>query len=108
MGFIDKLFGRKQKQGKADDTLEIMDEAIRFSSEKWLFFNRSLQFNESVGLYERIMTFMVPATEGLKKNFNTLQTAPEPIYLIIIAKGIELSGTHSKEEIENALGVPLP
>tara|TARA_R110001592_G_scaffold52511_15_gene160752 strand:+ start:1548 stop:1946 length:399 start_codon:yes stop_codon:yes gene_type:complete len=108
MGLLDRLFGRNKKRSQADETLEVMGDAIQFAAEKWTYFIDAFPFKESVSLQEKILTFMTPATEGLKHNFSALQTAPEPIYLIIVAKGVELSGTHSKQEIENALGVPLP
>ena len=101
------LASQGSKNSRASETLEIMDDAIQFAAEKWTYFTESVQFKDSVLLKEKIVAFTVPATEGLKNNFPALQNAPEPIYLIIVAKGVELSRTHSKEEIEEALGVSL-
>jgi hypothetical protein len=108
MGLLDKLLGRNKKRSQADETIKIMDDAIQFAAEKWAYFTETVPFKDSVPLKERIFAFTVPATEGLKNNFSPLKNAPEPIYLVIIAKGVELSGTHSKAQIEEALGVRLP
>jgi hypothetical protein len=51
--------------------------------------------------------FSVPAIEGLKNNFPVLKS-DEALCMMIIAKGIEESGSYSREEIESALGVNLP
>jgi len=108
MGLFDRFFGKNQKRSQADETIEVMDDAIQFAAEKWTYFTEAVPFKDSVTLQEKIISFMSPATEGLKNNFSALQNAPDPIYMLIVAKGVELSGAHSKEEIENALGVPLP
>ena len=108
MGLLDKLLGRNKKPSQADEAMEVMDDAIQFAAEKWEYYVGVMNFADSVSLYEIIMTFMIPAEEGLKNNFAALQSAPEALSLVIIAMGVERSGTHSKEEIEEALGVPLP
>ena len=106
MGLLDRLFGRKESS--ADDVIEIMDDAIEFAARNWIHFNTTLPFKDSVTIQEKIMSFSIPAIEGLKGNFAALENAPDPIYLVIIAKGVERSGTHSKSEIEQSLGLPLP
>ncbi len=67
-----------------------------------------MKFRENVLLEDRIAAFIIPLFKGLKNNFTALQSAPEPILLLIAAKGVEASGTHSREEIEKALRCALP
>lgn len=108
MGFLDRFFRKNKEGSSADEIIAVMDDAIQFAAEKWTYFTEALPFKDSVTLQDKIIGFVPPATEGLKNKFPALQDAPNPVYMLIIAKGVELSGTHSKEEIENALGVPLP
>ena len=108
MGLFDKLIGRSKKKSQAHETIEIMDDAIQFAATKWVYFIETMPFKESAPLKEKIFIFFVPATEGLKNSFPALKNAPEAILLMIVAKGVELSGTHTKEQIEGALGLPLP
>lgn len=108
MGLFNFLFGKKTKKTKADEVIETMDNAIIFSAEKWKYYSEKLHFKDSVSLREKIFGFVPLATEGLKNNFSALQAAPDAVYMLIIAKGVELSGTHSKVEIESALGATLP
>ena len=68
----------------------------------------NLRFKPTVPLEEIIAFFLVPATQGIKNNFAALKSAPDAIFLMIVAKGVEASGTHSKEDIEKALRISLP
>jgi hypothetical protein len=102
------MFGFKKRQSKADAAVAVLDDAIHLAAERWQFFCDKLAFRESVGLADRITAFMVPFAEGAGKTFPALQNAPEGVILMIVAKGVERSGTHSRAEIERALGLPLP
>lgn len=99
---------KHKKKGSADEVIAVMDEAILFSRDKWLFFHEKLKFKEGVDLKSIFAAFFVPAEIGLKARFPVLKNAPEGITALITAKGIQASGTHSTVEIEQALGVPLP
>jgi hypothetical protein len=93
---------------KADAVLEILEAAISVTSEKWTLFSKTLTFKEDVPLRDRITAFLVPASEGLRKNFEPLSDGAEGIILLIVVKGIERSRTHSKSEIESAMGISIP
>tara|TARA_B110000879_G_scaffold167347_1_gene216381 strand:+ start:385 stop:717 length:333 start_codon:yes stop_codon:yes gene_type:complete len=108
VGFFGKLFGVNKKRTQAEETIRIMPDAIQFAAENWVYFNEAVPFAESTSLEEKYLAFMTPASGGLKNNFSALKDAPDEIFLVIVAKGIELSNTHSKQEIETALGVTLP
>ena len=98
----------QKRKSDADRVIEIMDQAVSFACEKWLYFSQTLIFNQNVPLRDRIAAFLVPVSEGLKNKFEPLRRAPDPVILLIVAKGVEASRTHSRNEIENALGAPLP
>ena len=108
MGLLDKLLGRNKKRSAADEALAILPETARFAAEKWTYFLGAVPFEDSVSLKEKINTFCVPAMEGLKNNFVVLQSASPSMFLLIIAQGVELSGAHSRKEIEEALETTLP
>lgn len=102
------MFGFKKRKSKADATVAVLDDAIALAAERWKFFCDKLVFRENVDLADRIAAFMVPFEEGAAKTFPVLRGAPDGVILMIVAKGVERSGTHSRAEIERALGVPLP
>jgi hypothetical protein len=99
----------KKKPSSADAVIAVMPDAISLCSKQWLYYTSTLVFKDEVPLRDRILSFASPMTEGLKNTFAALgNNAPPAIFMLIIAKGIEKSGTHSTAEIEAALGVALP
>lgn len=97
---------RRRKKSAADLAVRAMPRAVAIASDKWLEF-QVLKFKDEVSLADRIYAFSVPLREGLR-SWEAFKVAPDEIFLLIAAKGVEASGTHSKEEIEASLGVPLP
>lgn len=102
------MFGFRKKQPKADAALAVMDDAVEIAAEKWRFFCDKLPFRETVRLADRIASFSVPFNEGARANIAAFKDAPDTFLLLVVALGVERSGTHSRAEIEQALGVPLP
>ncbi|HEY5722555.1 MAG TPA: hypothetical protein VIT45_09565 [Allosphingosinicella sp.] len=85
-----------------------MPDAIDFAAEKWLFFTESLVFKPEVSLRYRLRSFAIPAKQGLQNNFAALKSAPDALLFMVVAMGVWKSGTHSREEVETALGAQLP
>lgn len=102
------MFGLGKRRSKADAAIAVKDEAITFASNGWKYFCETLPFRDEVGLAERIGLFSVPCGEGLRKNFQALRAAPDGLLLLFIALGVEQSGSHTREQIEEALGLKLP
>ena len=96
------------KSSKSDDVIAILDDAIAVTAEKWLYYCNTLKIKSDVTLQEQIFMFLAPATEGLKNGFPALNDAPETIFLVIVAKAVVRSGTHTSQQVEQALGVQLP
>lgn len=86
----------------------MFDDAVAVATEKWLYFTGTFVFKEDVPLTQRIHLFSNPMFEGLRNNFPALAKAPPAVLLLIIAKGVQNSGTHTRAQIEQALGAPLP
>lgn len=101
------MFGFRKRRSKADAAFAVMDEAIALAADKWQFFCDKLPFRDDVELVDRIASFSVPFSEGAR-TLPALKDAPEALLLLIVAKGIERSGTHSRTQFEQALGVSLP
>jgi hypothetical protein len=101
------MFGFGKRKSKADAAIAVMDEAIGLAADKWRFFCEKMPFRDDVGLVDRIAAFNVPFSEGARKNFPALKDAPDAVLLLIVAKGVERSGTHTRSQIEQALGVLL-
>jgi hypothetical protein len=97
-----------KKKSKADAVIDVLDSSINFAADKWLYFIKALPFKDDVTLRQKVSMFMTPVGEGLRSNFPALRQANDAILLMIVAKGIEYSGTHSRAELEAALGLPMP
>lgn len=100
------LFGKRK--GPAEAAIEVMDDTIFIAAEKWLHFCRTIPFKQDVPLADRIAAFAFPFMEGARQNVPALREAPDAFLMLIVAKGVEKSGTHARAEIEEALGVTLP
>jgi len=101
------MFGFK-KQSPADKANKVMRPAIAFAAEKWAVFNRDVPFKPEVGLDMRIFAFMQPVSIALMEKYEPLRKAPDSIFLLISAMAVERSGTHTRDQIESALGLTLP
>ncbi len=87
---------------------DVMDEAVAFCAEKWVGYCEVMRFGEDVPLNARIGGFLVSASDGLTRNFPPLRRVPDTVILLIVAHGVEASGTYSRAEIEAALKTKLP
>ncbi len=96
---------RSWEAGRLDD---VMEEAVAFSAERWVGYCEIMDFAGDVPLNARIGGFMVSASDGLIQNFPSLKRVPDTVILLILARGIEASGTHARDEIEAALKTKLP
>lgn len=94
----------KRKKTEADVAIEWMPYAIQVASQKWLDF-QALPLTPNFPLEDRIYAFSIPLGEGLKQ-WAAFKKADDPFFLLIAAKGVEKSGTHSAEEIAAALQLP--
>ena len=96
------------KRGKsdADRAVEAMPRAINVAAKKWIEFEDQ-PFAQQMDLGQKIALF----TEGIRKGFaqwSGFQNAPEGIFLLIAAKGIERSQTYLRLELEGVLDIPIP
>lgn len=98
-----------RKSPRADqEALVIIDEAIAFVAGRWIIFSRAVPMSPDTGLRERIGLFARSLEASLHARHPTLVVAADEVILLIVAKGIEQSGTVSRGEIERALGILLP
>ena len=102
------MFKFLRRESKADAVVAVMDEAVGIAADKWRFFCDKLPFRKDVPLADRIASFMFPFEEGARKRFPALKDAPGTVLLLIVAMGVERSGTHTRAQIEQALGFSLP
>lgn len=93
---------------KSDKVIGVLDDAISFSAEKWRLHFDTLPFKDEMSLKGKIALFLPPLREGLRTKFPAISDAPAAIALLVAAKGIERSGTHTAQEIESALGIKIP
>lgn len=104
----DSMWPFKKKSRTAPDALVIIDEAIGFAAERWIFFSGSVPVSPGVGLRERIGMFARALEPSLHARHPSLAVAPDEVILLIVAKGVEQSGAVPRRDIERALGILLP
>lgn len=97
-----------KRKSKADAVIEIMDDVIAIAAQKWLTFCEQLPFKEDVPLVDRISAFGFPLMQGAREKVPALREAPDGVLLLIVAMGVDRSGTHTKALIEEALGISWP
>jgi hypothetical protein len=98
----------RKKRSPQADTTAIIDEAIVFAAERWRAFSHSVPVRAGDGLRERIGMFARTLEKSLHARHPKLAAAPDEVIVLIIAKGVEQSGTVPRGEIERALGILLP
>lgn len=98
----------RKSSSKADAALAIMDEVVEIAAIKWKQFIHTMPFKADVPLVDRIAAFQIPFEEGLFENRPEFRRGGSGFALLITAYGIEASGTHSRPEIEQALGLTMP
>ncbi len=96
---------RPEKSRTADD---LLSEAIRAASARWLAFREEAGLPANLSLRDQIAYFARPLRDELGRAFPRLAAADDQILLLVIANGIEGSGTHSRGQIERQLGIVLP
>ena len=95
-----------RKKSAADMAIEEMPKAIEAARKKWLIYNE-LPFKMGVPLDWKIRRFMIPFEQFLR-GWDAYKDAPGAVVLLIVCKGVQRSGTHTKAEIEAALNITLP
>jgi hypothetical protein len=95
--------GRKKE---ADLAVEWMPRAIEIAATKWNEFRAFPSIAESP-LEMQIFAFRTMLEKGLRE-WKAFKNAPDAIFLLIAALGIEYSGAHSRDELESCLGLRLP
>lgn len=98
----------RKKRSPRDDTLAIIDEAILFAAQRWHAFSNSVPVSPAMGLGERIGMFARALEKSLHARHPQLAAAPDEVIVLIVAKGVEQSGTVPRGDIERALGILLP
>lgn len=96
----------RKKKSPADTAIEWMPRAIEVAAQKWIEFNAQ-PFAQSMDLDQKLYLFSEGLKNGLKQ-WKAFRDAPDPLMLLIAAKGAERSRTHLRMEIETALKFPLP
>lgn len=95
-----------KRKSRADLAVEAMPRAIDIAAQKWVEFEAQ-PFAREMELSEKLHFF----TEGIGKGFSQwkeFKGAPDGIFLLIAAKGVERSRTYLRLELETALGIPIP
>ena len=97
-----------RRKSEADLAIDVMDDVIAHVAEKWRNFQEFFVFKDGVGLEDQVFSFSVPMTEGIRNTFPQLRKSPDAVIFLFMVKGIEKSGTHTRDQLEKALGVEIP
>lgn len=96
----------KERRSKADIAVEAMPQAIDIAAQKWIEFEAQ-PFAAEMDLEQKLFLF----TEGIRRGFSQwkeFKNAPDDVFLLLAAKGVERSRTHLRMELEAVLNVPIP
>ncbi|MBD3759176.1 hypothetical protein [Rhizorhabdus sp.] len=99
---------KKIRGSRGDDALVTIDEAIAFVAQRWLAFDAAIPLRQETSLRDRIAVFAHSVDASLHRRFPALAAASDQVILLIVAKGVELSGTVDRSDIERELGILLP
>ena len=98
----------RRPKSAADAAFLVIEDAIAHAAEQWSLLCDALPLNEHVPLADRVAAFRPPLESGLAQRFPALIGGGPSLMLIVIALGIEQSGTHSRVDLERALLLQLP
>ncbi|MCY7338440.1 MAG: hypothetical protein LH465_00540 [Sphingomonas bacterium] len=85
---------------------QTIDAATEVAAEEWVKFQVDMPAN--LNLRDQVTFFGSRVQKVLLTSFPDLRAANEQILLLIVARGIELSGSIPKPRIERELGIVLP
>lgn len=88
------------------NTDQIMDEAIAYAAKNWPRFDATVPSN--LNLRDKVTFFGQRVRPALLTQFPDLRAATDQVMLLILAKGIALSGCVPQRHIERDLGILLP
>lgn len=98
-GFLKK----RHKNPSADDLSRLSEMACDEVREKWLYFNKVLQFKADVSLAEQIDIFSKPLSEFFQQKYPALLLGGSEIFWLSTFTAILESGTHPKDEVNAAV-----
>ena len=101
-------FNKPKKKSDADKFIEIKGKLIEMVVESWPSFYRDMPFNENVDLAAKVYSYLLTFRQGLKGTSFHQENAPDDVYFLVVLKGIEASGTHTKVELETEFKLKLP
>jgi len=101
------MFWSFKRKSKSDQALEIIDDAIDLCKDQWIYFRSQLKFKSDVSLQDEIGMFFVPMSDRLCSDFPILKSV-DSLQLVIVAKGVIASGSHTEEQVEEAINVTIP
>lgn len=86
-----------------DSLRPVVETAVLYIQHNWLEFWNDTQTNIRVPLQTALGGFVDPAKKILRSHYPDLQKCPELIYYLIIAMAVENTGTHTGDEIDEAM-----
>lgn len=98
-------FFKKKQKGfpSADELKRLTAAACEEVKAKWVYFNETIHFKESVPLSQKIGSFAQPIQEFFKSKYPVLLLGPTEIFWLTVFTAILESGTHPKEKVNAAI-----
>lgn len=85
-----------------------IDRATELAATAWRHFCDTSPLPPNIHIRDRIAFFTPDFRRSLSRRFPSLSETADEILLLIIARGVEKSGTHDRRHIERGLGIVLP
>ena len=83
-------------------------DAVSLAAAAWTTFRDTAGVPANIHLRDQVAFFAPEFVARLARRFPALRSAPNDLILLIIALGIEASGSVSRRKIELQLGIVLP
>lgn len=96
------------RRGAPPTIASAITQAAGFAAECWSRFTETSGLPRNINLRDRVSYFAADFRRELDRRYPLLRSAPEEIVLLVIAQGIERSGSDSRRLIELQLGIVLP
>jgi hypothetical protein len=85
-----------------------LDDAVGHMADRWQGFRQSSGIAANVHLRDQLAFFAPTLEPDLQRAFLRLVHAGDEVMLLLLAQAVLQSGTHSRHQIEKALGIVLP
>ena len=105
------MFSWFRRNGRSDALTEKLTDQYRECTakiiDKWIYFNNTFKFKNSVSLADQIDSFSAPISEFVENHYSLLLKGPNPgeFFWTMLFTGVLESKTHSANDVNKAIEI---